>query len=237
MDSWDKLRAGRVSEALDEMIAHCDRSPRNISVAIQYGVAQMLLGEWHLAWCHFRDVGERISMSTDVIPKFAGTARWCEGERESAVREWKRGLDAEYTDPSGGVTIPLHLFFAGIVCPDLVSNDEICDLLEGSKRARSWTGYPGLLARVALGELDARAALQEAESMDPHGKKQHHREVTFWKGINDLASGRRCSFLKKMAFVSDLDWSSFDRDKSDFIDTIWSSEFFLARHHSGDDNM
>jgi len=231
MDAWCKLRAGQIEDALSQMVSEYKRDTGNPSAAIQIGVTYMWLGEWQRAWEHFRGFIENSSTSTDVMAKFAGVAKWCAGDRVLAIQQWKLGLDADYTDPSGGVTIPLHLYFAAAACPTMLSIAEMDSLIRQPTREQIGVGYPGLLARVALGELSSAGALREAQETDPHGSRQHPWKIAFWEGVHQLASGNKHRFLKQMSVVADLDWEDFDRSQPDFIDRIWSSEFFLARHY------
>jgi tetratricopeptide (TPR) repeat protein len=230
MNAWQKLRSGKTAEALADMIAQHSRDASNPSTTIQLGIAYMWLGRWEQAWSHFDEFIEHNSVSTDIMPKFAGTAMWCAGRRESAIEEWKRGLEADYMDASGGVTIPLHLYFAAAACPTLLNIAEIERQIRQVLLAKG-NEYPGLLGCVALGELGRTEALQIAAECDPHGTQQHQWEIAFWEGVHFLVSGRKQDFLKEMDLVANVSWEDFDRNETDFIDRIWSSEFFLARHH------
>lgn len=229
MDAWRKVRSGNTEEALADMIAQHRRNPTNPSTTIQVGVAFMWLGRWESAANHFREFAKRRTHSTDVLPKFAGTALWCAGQCESAIEEWKQGLGADYTDASGGVTIPLHLYFAAVACPTLLTTAEAERQLHRAL-AQPKVEYPALLARVALGGLGKAEALQTAAACDPNGTQVHPWKLAFWEGVRFLASGKKQDFLREMDFVANVDWGDFDRDESNFIDRLWSSEFFLARH-------
>jgi hypothetical protein len=213
------------------MITEYNRDQRNPSAAIQVGVTYMWLGEWQLAWDHFREVIERGSKTTDIFPKFAGTAKWCAGHRECAIQHWELGLGAGYTDASGGITIPLHLYFAAAACPTLLCITDMGSLIRRSVQANVGAGYPRLLGRVALGELSVADALREAKESDPNGIREHPWKIAYWEGVHQLASGNEQGFLKEVAFVANLDWETFDRCPASFIRRLWSSEFFLARHH------
>lgn len=232
MSAWHKLRSGNTEEALADMITQHRRDPTNPSTAIQVGVAFMWLGRWEFASTHFRQFMERSTCSTDILPKFAGTAMWCAGQRESALEEWKRGQEADYTDAAGGVTIPLHLYFAAVACPALLNTSE-AELLVHRALARPGMEYPAVLARVALGGLGKAQAVQIAAASDPNGTQRHPWKLAFWQGVHFLASGRKQDFLREMDLVASVSWVDFDEDESAFIDRLWSSEFFLARHHRG----
>ena len=56
--------------------------------------------------------------STDSDFIFCGVAHWLAREPESAIKVWKAGLSAKYTDAAGGVEIPMLLLFAAVKTRD-----------------------------------------------------------------------------------------------------------------------
>lgn len=124
----------------------------------------------------------------------------------------------------------MDFLFAAAACPTLLN---LSEMERQVREVLVLTGneYPGLLGRVALGELGKTEALQFAAECDPHGVQQHQWEVAFWESVHFLVTGRKQAFLEEMDLVANINWEDFDKDEATFINRIWSSEFFLARHH------
>lgn len=233
MDAWDRLRNGDNDEALRVMLQEY-RKDNTLSSAIQLGVVHMLLYEWRLASKHFEDFIRHSKHSADVMFKLLGTAKWCSGDEEGAIVAWQRGLDTDYSDSSGGVTIPLHLYFASLSSFNYLNVTKIEEqLLPFSQKIE----YPGLLASVALGNMDVEVALRYAGKSDPHGEVEHQWKILFWNGLYQLKCRNYKAFRERMTVSSNVSWELYDNDKGAFIDRIWSSEYFLARHVCGTDSF
>ena len=229
MKAWDKLRSGEAELALETMAEDCRDHPKDLSKAIQLGVAYMWLYEWEYAVTHFSDFIANYSWSTDVMSKMLGTAKWCSGRQEEAVLEWRGGLNVDYADVSGGITIPLHLHFAA-ANSDILSLDESERILREKFKIKDYIGYPALLALVALGDMEVEEAILVAKKTDPNGVKTHQWKISFWHGVSLLASGNSEDFLSIAKSVSDHRWEDYDKGKTAFVKKLWSTEFFLARN-------
>ena len=237
MDMWELLRRGRSKEAIQVAQRDYSNDPRNPSLAIRLGVGYLWLRDWETAWKHFCDFTDIYPSTTDFAYKFAGTAKWCAGERAAAVIEWKQGIDVDYADMGGGITIPLHLYFAAAVEPDLMSMDEVVELLRSRLQAKPHDGWPGYLAKFLLGEVTCESAVAQSKNDVCHlwGEERRQAEesaklqIGFWWGVKLRTEGDVAGFLTAMKNYGELSCVDFDRNRELLIDKLRSSEFYLAR--------
>jgi hypothetical protein len=237
MDIWELLRSSRLKEATkvaEDAYSADETSP---SDAINLAACYLLGRNWNMAYqhfCHFTDV---YSWTVDTAFKFAGAAKWCAGERAAAVVEWKQGIDVDYADMGGGITIPLHLYFAAAIEPDLMSMNDVVELLQSRLRAKSHDGWPGYLAKLLLEEVTCENAIAQSKNDVSHlwGEERRQAEdsarqqFAFWWGVKLLAADDAAGFLTAMKNYSELSWANFDTNKELIIDKLRSTEFYLAR--------
>ena len=167
MDEWDYLASGEPEEAIrlaTEAYDNCLSGGEMISLA----GCQLLQRDWDAAYTTCRRYIDSPRWSTDSSFKYAGTAKWCAGDYVAAVAEWKQGIDVDYADLGGGITIPLHLFFAAASNPDLMPMKEAVELLQTRLQAKPRKAWPGYLARLLLGELSFEEAVAQAKEDVSH---------------------------------------------------------------------
>lgn len=241
MDEWELLWANQSSEALQTMRGLYEQDQQDPSTAIELGAFYFWLCDWHAAYehfCHFTDI---YHSTTDFAFKFTGTAKWCEGSRRSAVEEWKQGLNVDFSDVGGGITIPLHLFLAATTDSNLFSKEKAIELLRNKLQAKPQNNWPGYLARILLGELASEAAIaqseEDVEHLRGHAKQQAvaaaKHGIDFWHGVRLLSTGDSAGFQDAMQRCSNLSRYDYSTDRDLLIDLLRSSEFHLARYESG----
>jgi hypothetical protein len=195
------------------------------------------LGDWETAWKHFCDFTALYPSTTDFAYKFAGTAKWCAGESAAAVTEWKQGIDVDYADMGGGITIPLHLCFAAAIEPNLMPMDDVVELLQSRLQAKPHDGWPGYLAKLLLGQVTCENAIAQSKNDVIHLRGEERRQaeelakqqIGFWWGVKLLTDGDATGFVSAMKNYGELSWADFDTSRELLINKLRSSEFYLAR--------
>jgi hypothetical protein len=237
MEMWELLRQGRLEEAIRVTRDEYAKDLKNPSLAIRLGVGYLWLRDWETAWKHFSDFTEGYPSTTDFAFKYAGAAKWCAGDRAAAVAEWKQGIDVDYADMGGGITIPLHLYFAAAVKPDLMPMGEAVELLQLRLQAKPHNGWPGYLAKLVLGEISYESAITQSKSDVSHlwgderrqAEESAKQQIGFWWGVKLLTAGDVAGYLAAMRTYGDISWDDFDANREMQIEKLRSSEYFLAR--------
>ena len=243
MDAWDYLRQGDSQLAIDITKAEFDKTCRDASLAIQLTAFYLWLKDWDGAYEHIYRYIEANPNTMEFAFVLSGTAKWCSGDREAAVAEWRQGIDVDYADTAGGIAIPLHLFFASVSQPDLVPKAEAAGLLGDRLNGRRGHRWPGHLGRLVLGEMTDKEVYLAGAANVEHLRDESLRqamecfklEVDVWKGVKLLAEGKTEGFLNAIKSTSDLTWADFDECRHLFIDRCRSSECHLARCEVGKD--
>lgn len=230
MDDWDKLRHGHAEQCVESLRIAFLEDATNPSLAIRLGAIYLWLRDWEAAYDHFQLFAERYPWSADFVFCFLGTAKWCAGERRGAISEWQKGVDCDYSDMAGGITIPLHLYFASVTQPALADIDDAVKLLETRIRSPRGHRWPGIIASLVLGHIDKPMALADAAKDDPNGTALHEWHLDFWSGVRQLARGDRSSFLSAMKKTGEVSWDEFDMDRDTFISKARSTVLHLARY-------
>src|SRR6266478_4273177 len=105
------------------------------------------------AWKHFRSIIETDPRVGDNDYGMAGVAKWCLGEPQEAVSQWRAGLKAEYARSGVTVRMGLLLYFVSVVRPEVFDQDEAKRLLlekADDPRIRDW---PGPIAKLILRQI------------------------------------------------------------------------------------
>ena len=231
-DYWELLRTGKLDEGLHRM-REAFLGESGTSEAMELGVAYLWTERYAAAWDHFYHVIQDHPLDASCIYGMAGAAKWCLDEPEYAVYWWREGLGCEFADAAGaGFTLPLLLYFASVVKPDLLPRSEAEELLvekARDPRIRVWTG-PAI--KYLLGYIDEQQLL--AEAIDPNEIEtplnQWHSD--FYIGVAELARGESTEYRRRMQRAAMVEWSDYDVDKDLFLSKLWQEEYFLARHES-----
>ena len=230
-DSWNVMRSGAVEQALQQMQTNFDEDPDASSV-MELGVAHLWLGNYRVAWEHFDSANKRQPLRIDDFYGMAGVAKWCLDQRDDAVQDWKTGLGCDYADV-GRFHIPLLLFFASQVAPNVFNKDDALELLSERADQEGISCWPLPLAEFVLGRIDESSL--RAQCFDERYEDEtmlHHWMSDFYLGVIERAKGNiaRCHHL--MQKVAAMSWESFDDCERLFLSKLWSEEFFLARHET-----
>jgi hypothetical protein len=237
MDIWELLRQARCEEALRVAKDAYERDETSAREAINLGVCYLWVQNWKAAYEHFRHFTAIRASTVDVAFKFAGVAKWCDGDREAAVAEWKQGIDVDFADMGGGITILLHLYFAAAVEPDLMSMDAVVELLQSRLQAKPHDGWPGYLAKLLLGEVTCENAMAQSKNDVSHlwgeerrqAEESAEQQIGFWWGVKLLTGEDVAGFVTAMKNYGELSWIDFDTNREQLINKLRSSELYLAR--------
>jgi len=237
---WAKILSGDSKAGVAALQSKHQEDARNPSDAINLCIAYLWQRDWDKAWRHISDFAAGYPYRIDVAFLFAGTARWCSGDFVAAIEEWRAGLECDYTDGAGGVSIPMHLTFAATLEPKAISLDEAAALLRDRVIDTPQSTTPAELAYLLLGELDASSAMTAGANSVSHlrgselsaAMQRHRFAVVFWNGVRALMDGDDKRFIEAMMSVSALSASDFDKDDDLFLQRLWGTEFFLARYEA-----
>ena len=83
----------------------------------------------------------KVSSDSEYIQ--AGTAYWLLSNYDNAIKTWKNGLNAQYTDGAGGVEIPGLLYYAAVSLQDKSLEKEAISLLKKRFKTKHHLNYPG----------------------------------------------------------------------------------------------
>ena len=150
--AWQLMLTGHPEEALCQMQESYARRG-SLSESMELGVAYLWLGEYMAAWEHFDGVNRKHPKASDLLYAMAGAAKWCLGDRCTAVEQWADGCYCDGTN-SGGFGSPLLLFAASIIDPSAYVRSEAEKLLTERANdpwARHW---PKAIAEYLLGRID-----------------------------------------------------------------------------------
>ena len=151
--------------------------------------------------------------------------------------EARCGIRSE--DGAGGITIPLLLYAASILRPEVIDRKEALDILadrvkvvKEHRKVRNCRiqNWPGPLALYVLGETDI-VALRERCGNDVHEKQiaTNYWKTDFFEGLTELGRGNRERFEVLVAkMVDDVEQNT--SNKKIFPSRLWNTELFIARH-------
>lgn len=196
---------------------------------MELGVAYLWLQQYENAWAHFRKAITQFPSSMSSFYGMAGTAKWCLGGIDEAIRQWQNGLDCEYADTNGlGVHLPLLLFSGSVLSPGSYETDTAIMLLKEKAKGYRIEDWPGPIARMVLGELSETEIQKECASADLLENQERQWLISFYDGVISYADGERARFvgiMKRLADTCRAEWSN----QEFFLSRMWTEEFFLAR--------
>jgi hypothetical protein len=228
---WDLMRAGNQTEAL-RRLREANEQRDATSEIIELGVAHLWLMDYSAAVEHFESANRRYPKHTDVFYGMAGIAKWCLNEPREAVGQWRLGLDCRFADAAGGVGLPLLLFVASILRPDVMTRVEAEDVLRtraDDARIRIW---PGPLAQFVLGRIDEAGCRRMCAGINESDTMLRRWRTDFYVGVLEHARGnpgRSRELMRRTATTFDDD---FDLTKKHYLGKLWNEEFFIARHEA-----
>lgn len=229
VDPWDLLRSGQTEEAFQQMQAALE-SKGTPPYIMELGVAYLWVHDYQAAWEHFNAANQRKPRHSAAYYGMAGAAKWCLDKPEAAVREWQEGLRCQYADAAGGARMPLLLFFASAVTPNLIARTDAEKLLlirANDRRVRYW---PGPVVEVMLGRIDEDQLRKHCAGVNDADTANRHWLSDFYLGVVALSRGDAAHFNEAVRKTADLTWTDFDRNRQSFLGRMWHEEFFIARH-------
>jgi tetratricopeptide (TPR) repeat protein len=229
------MRRGEVAAALRQMQANFDEDPDASSI-MELGVAFLWLQDYGAAWKHFNNAnGERPSYAA-IYYGMAGAAKWCLGESDEAVNQWRLGIECEYADDTQ-LQIPLILYFAGVANPNIYDVRGAKELLENRASAVTVPRWPLPLAEFVLGRIDESqvrplcyADRHDSPEMQQCETALRHWSTDFFVAVSELDRDNPDGFREGMCRAGKLSWDDFDEHRRVFLGKLWSPELFLARH-------
>ncbi len=152
---WDHLRQENAEQGLTILRERYTHDPSG-SHTMELGVAYLWVEDYEAAEQHFQYAIKTHRTLGDVFYGMAGAAVWCTDNPGAAVRHWHAGLDAPYAVGGVGIRLPLLLFLASILRPNVYPrNDASRVLLKRIQDPRS-KYWPGPLAKFVLGLGDEK---------------------------------------------------------------------------------
>jgi hypothetical protein len=230
-NAWQIIRAGATDDGVHQLRAEYLERP-DASRAIELGAALLWVRNYQAAWEVFHEARRHERWTNSTYFGMAGVAKWCLNDEGEAIEEWRAGLEAQYSDSAGGVTLPLLLFVASIVNPALFPQGEAKKLLTAKANDRRVVNWPGPIAEFLLGRIDNSGLRKKCVGMDDSDTVVRHWRANFYQGVLEYAGGNATRFkelMRETAMTSDDD---FDSSNKLFLVKLWHEEFFIARHEA-----
>jgi hypothetical protein len=229
---WSYLRRGNAEQGL-AILRERFRITPNGSNTMELGIGFMWVKEYRGAEQHFGDAVKAYSAAGDAFYGMLGTAKWCLGDRRTAVKRWEAGLDAPFAVGGLGLHLPLLLFVASILSPGVYLKKEAEKLLLSridDPRSKYW---PGPLAKFVLGLGDENTLDGLCTGVNDVDTRHRKWLTRFYQGILSFDSGSLDPTGLKMLMsvcsdISQPEWS----DEDSFLSLLWSEEFYIARHEA-----
>jgi hypothetical protein len=228
---WALLRGNKTAreQGLQLMRQEYAQDPNGIS-GVELGVALLWLGlysEAHELFCS-RIETDRTSIDSDY--GMAGVSVWCLGQPWEAASYWHAGLKAPYARCAGlGIRIPLLLFFASVVRPEVFGQNEARKLLREKLRDPRIKTWPGAIAKFVTGKIGEAELTKSCQSTNKSDASTRQWLSDFYRNVighERMTHFAFMDFMHKLADTSQPWW----REKDTFTSRLWHEEFFLARH-------
>jgi hypothetical protein len=236
-ETWiDKLRAGHLKEALDQL----RQEPTNPSNFYSLGAAYMWAREYRLALAHFQNQIEAALPSNppgDLSFGMAGAAAWCLGDSKQAVKYWRHGTKAGYAVGGSNTRTSLLLYAAAVLDAEAFSLRAAHELLVQKAshwRVRNWAGP---VAEFITGRATEQAvrekAVFEKTKTQPVRKNAESWQLDFYTLLKAAASGDIDSDLLKQELRSLVNVKGSEYlNGSNFFYFLRLEEFYVVRQWS-----
>jgi hypothetical protein len=201
---------------------------------MEFGIAHLWLGNYQTAWEHFDRANRDHPKSMSGFYAKAGVAKWCLDESEEAVNQWRIGLECGYAD-LGRVHLPLLLFIASVIKPQVFSRTEAEAILTARLNDLDVNSWPATLVGFVLGRIDEqqlRTLGPRYYNWIPGWPAQFHWLADFYVGIVDYSHGNAVGFNKAMRKAALISWDEYEPRGGLFLSKLWAEEFFIARHEA-----
>jgi hypothetical protein len=199
---WELVQQGKFAEA----IARFYEQYAEDGGTADYGPVTYLFGV-STAYLLMDQPMEAAKVAETMLPRrhvgtaeyaLAGTAHWIGGDYERAISHWKKGRGAQYADASGGMELPLLLFYASTCKPKLIEMDEVRELVK-KQQAHPWAScWPGPLGAFILGEISEEKIRERARFIKEEVTRRQMLQVEFYLGVKAFYQGDKKKFKAKM---------------------------------------
>lgn len=229
---WHLVRYGNVEEGLALMLEAYQQEP-SASHVMRLGAAYLWLGRYDAAEKHFQNAIETDPLTTSSFFEMAGTASWCGGDPNKAVKYWHEGLGSQFADAGVAISLPLLLFVASILEAKVLSREEAEQILKKQledPRAEDW---PGPLAEFVLGRIDEETLAERCIYKKEHTTLRRRWRAQFYEDVVGFDRGDLDSqiFRELMRRASDTSLPEWAEERK-FLALLWSPEFYIARHEA-----
>jgi tetratricopeptide (TPR) repeat protein len=228
---WDVLRSGRTELAI-QMLQNAFFEKQTSALLIELGVAYLWMKDYQAAFDHLSGQMKIIPRRIEKIFGLAGVAKWCLNKPDEAIEQWVDGLKCDYADGAGGVTIPLLLYSASILKPELYSRKNAEKYLIARAKHRKIRNWPGPIAEYILNRIDKSQLLSDLKAYNEINTLINSWRVDFYFGILDYASGNTEKSTQFIRNATNLSFDDFDSNRHLFLSKIWHEEFYIARHQT-----
>jgi hypothetical protein len=231
---WPLLRGGKAEQEQGlELSRQAFEADPNPSQVMELGVALLWLKRYAEAWEHFSTVmkekGLRGNLNKhDGCYGMAGVAKWCLGERREAVAEWVSGLKAKYVGPAGGVQMPLLLFYASVLSPEVYDNAAARNLMLEKTKDERIKRWPGPILQWMLAQIDDSEFLRHCQDGDERELRHNVWTAEFYRSLMQFDRSKISDYRESMRKLADLQQPEW-QVQNEFLSRIWSEEYFLAR--------
>jgi hypothetical protein len=234
---WPLLRSGKAEQERGlELCREAYAKNPSPSHIMQLGIAYLWLKQYAQAWEHFSTIIKQktpggTSNKSDSFYGMGGVAKWCLGGRREAIAEWVLGLKAERVRTSGA-HIPLLLYFASVICPELYDNAVARQLMLEKTKDVLIQYWPGPIAQWILGQVNDEGFLR-------HCQGRHERnnlwQAEFYQSLVGFEQRKISDFRESMHKLTNIQQPEW-QDEDVFLSRIWKEEYFLARFEATKDD-
>ena len=229
---WQLVRYGNAEEGL-ELMREAHRRDPSASHVMRLGAGYLWASNYKAAEKHFQDAIRTHSFTISSFYEMEGAASWCADDPDRAVRVWQEGLGSQFADAGVAIILPLLLFVASVLRPNVFSRKKAEQILKKqleNPRAESW---PGPLADFVLGRIDEEILEQRCVHKRERTTLHRRWQAQFYEDVIEFARGNLeqtlfRGLMQRTADTSRPEWA----EEGNFLTLLWSPEFFIARHEA-----
>jgi tetratricopeptide (TPR) repeat protein len=222
MDTWDLIKTGRYSEAV-ELLTDELRKQAQPYLYSNRGIAYLNLQQFDHAREDFEAAEETSASRGDSYRLHVSAVQWLQGFETEAAETWEavvRDLDngeIVYTDAAGGVEAPALLWFAGV----RLDQPELCNAatksLRKTLRSKRATSWPGVIGQLVLRRGVASDG-QSAVSNVPILRERQLCQAEFYIAWSACHDGRYEDWRRALSQCARLDVA------------LLEEELYLSKH-------
>lgn len=130
--------------------------------------------------------------------------------------------------------MPLLLFFASVVSPELYDNASAKKLMLEKTKGVLIQAWPGPMLQWILGQIKDGEFLKHCQGRDKRDLRENLWEAEFYRSLMRFEQSKISDFresMHKLTDIQQLEW----QDEDVFLSRIWGEEYFLARCEASSD--